>query len=178
MVAVNKVELVRDLSEKLKQSQSLVLADFKGLNMVDMTALRTELRQHSVQMRVLKNRLLKRALAQAGCDSLDEILVGNTAASFGVEDPVAPARILVEYAKKNPKVVVKGGLLEGKRLDKAGVERLARMPGRKELLAIMAGDLKQPAVKVAVAFQAGLLKVAYAMQALARKQQAAGEGAA
>jgi large subunit ribosomal protein L10 len=177
MVRSDKIELVGNITEKLKQSQSIILSDFKGLTVAQLTALRTQLREQSVEMRVIKNRLIKRALSEAGCDSLDEYLVGNTAVSFGVNDPVAPARILVDYAKKNDKFVIKGGLLEHRRLDPQGVQSLSKMPGRKELLSMMAGGLKQPAVKMATAFQAGLLKVAYAMKALAKKQEEAGGAA-
>jgi large subunit ribosomal protein L10 len=173
MVRSDKIELVGRIAEKLKASQAVILTDFRGITVEEMTGLRTQLRSQSVEMRVIKNRLLKLALAEAGCDSLDEMLTGNTAVNFGTADPVSPARILAEYAKGNEKLVIKGGLLEGKRIDAAGVQSLSKMPGRKELLARMAGDLKQPAAKLATVFQAGLLKVAYAMKALAEKKEAA-----
>src|SRR5262249_6375969 len=161
MVRSDKIELVSRISDKLKASQSAVLTDFRGITVEQMTQLRSKLRSQSVEMRVVKNRLLKRALADAGCESMDELLEGNTAISFGVSDPISVAKILLEYSKQNAKLVIKGGLLEGKRLDAKGVESLSKMPGRRELLGRMAGDLKQPAAKMAMAFQAGLLKVAY-----------------
>ena len=102
-------------------------------------------------------------------------MTGNTAVSYGVLDAVAPAKILVEHSKKNDKIAIKGGLLEGRKLDAAGVISLSKMPSRKELLARMAGDLKQPAAKVVMAFQAGLLKVAHAMNALGKKLEAGGQ---
>jgi len=178
MVRSDKIELVERVAEKLKKSQSVILGDFKGLTVADLTGLRSQLREQSIEMRVIKNRLFKRALEQAGCARLDEFLTGNTAISFGVNDPAAPARILTAYAKKNEKFVIKGGLLEGRRLDAQGVQSLSKMPSRKELLAMMAGGMKQPAVKMAMAFQAGLLKVAYAMGALAKKKEETGEAAA
>lgn len=177
MVRSDKIELVERVAEKVKQSQSVILANFQGMTVAELETLRIQLREQSIEMRVIKNRLVRRALSEAGCDSVDEALVGNTAVTFGIADPVAPAKILTDYAKKNDKFVIKGGLLEGKRLDPAGVKNLAGMPGRKELLARMAGDLKQPAVKMAMVFQAGLLKVAYAMNALAKKKEEAGEAA-
>lgn len=167
-----KVQFVSELAAKLQGSQSAVLCDFRGMTVAEITALRNKLRAEGIQFKVIKNRLARIALKQAGQDSLDELLVGNTAWSFGVADAVAPARILTAYAKENEKLVVKGGLLEGKRIDAAGVKALASMPGRKELLARMAGDLKQPATKMASVMQAGLLKVAYAFKALADKQAA------
>ena len=172
-----KVALVNDLTEKLSGCQSIILTDFKGMSVGQVTDLRVKLREQSVDMRVVKNRLLKRALSGAKFDALDNLLKGNTAVAFGVDDPVAPAKVLIKYAKDNEKLVIKGGLLEGKALDVAGVENLSKMPGRKELLSIMAGDLKQPATKMASVCQAALLKIPYAMQALSRKLEEAGEAA-
>jgi large subunit ribosomal protein L10 len=178
MVRSDKVEFVSAITDKLKASQSVVLTDFRGITVADITNLRTELRAQSVEMKVVKNRLLRIALKEAGFDSVDDCLIGNTAVSFGLGDPAAPAKILLEYAKKNEKLVIKGGLLEGKRLDAKGVESLSRMPGRKDLLSMMARDFKQPAAKVATVFQNGLLKVAHAMNALAKKLEEGGQAAA
>jgi large subunit ribosomal protein L10 len=177
MVRADKIEFVSRIAGKLKASQSVVLADFRGITVAEMTRLRSRLRERNVELRVVKNRLLKRALADAGCDNLDDMLTGNTAVGFGMNDPTAPAKILSDYAKTNNKLVIKGGLLEGRRMDATGVRSLSKMPGRQELLARMAGDLKQPAWKVAMVFQAGLLKVVYAMGALAKKLEASGQAA-
>lgn len=177
MVRSDKVQLVEQTAEKLKQSQGVVLTDFKGLTVAEISDLRTRLRNESVEMRVIKNRLLKRAISEAECDNLDEYLVGNTAVAFGIADPVTPAKILVKYAKDNEKLLIKGGLLDRQKLDPSQIQDLAKMPGREELLTIMARDLKQPATKLATVMQNGLLKVAHGMQALARKLEEAGEAA-
>ena len=173
MVRAEKIELVERVSDKLKQAQSVIVTDFKGMTVAELMGLRTQLREQAIEMKVIKNRLVRRALSEVGYDSLDDYLVGNSAIVFGLKDPVAPAKILTDYAKKNNKLVIKGGLLEGRRLDPGGVKALSAMPGRKQLLAMMAGGFKQPAAKLATVLQAGLLKMAYAMQALARKQEAA-----
>ena len=175
MLRTDKVEFVSTFAEKLKSAQSVVLADFKGISVAEMTDLRAQLRSQSIEMKVVKNRLLKRALNEAGCDALDEMLVGNTSVTFGMADAAAPAKILVKYAKDNEKLVIKGGLLEGKRLEASGIEGLSRLPGRPELLTRMAYDLKQPATKMATVMQAGLLKVAHAMNAYARKLEESGQ---
>lgn len=178
MVRPDKMELVQGVAEQLKRAQSIVLTDFQGITVAEVNNLRSQLRDQSVQMRVIKNRLLRRALADAGCDQIDEMLVGNTAVAFGMEDPAAPAKVLLKFAKTNDKVKIKGGLLEGRRLDASGIQDLAKLPGRRELLAIIAGDFKQPAAKMAMVMQAGLLKIAYAMQALADQKEKSGEAAA
>jgi large subunit ribosomal protein L10 len=172
MVTAEKTELVGELTGKLKGAQSIVLTDFKSMTVAEISTLRNRLREQQVEMKVYKNRLLRIALAEAGCDALDEFLVGNTAVAFGVADASAPAKILLKYAKDNEKLVIKGGLLEGKRLDNKGVQGLSTMPGRKELLSMMARDLKAPATKVATVFTASLTKVAYAFKALADKKAA------
>lgn len=173
MVRPDKVELVSEVSRSLRDSQSVLLADFKGMTVAQMTDLRVKMRSESIPVQVVKNRLLKLALSEAECDNLDDFLVGNTAVFYGMTDAVAPAKILAECAKKNDKLVIKGGLLEGKRLDAAGVDALSKMPGRQELLTIMAIELKQPAVKLATVMNQSLLKVAYAMNALAEKKEEA-----
>lgn len=171
------MELVQGVTEQLRKSQSIVLTDFQGITVAEVNDLRSQLRAQSVSMRVIKNRLLRRALVEAGCDAIDDMLVGNTAVAFGEEDPAAPAKVLLKFAKTNDKVKIKGGLLEGRRINAAGISDLAKLPGRRELLAIIAGDFKQPATKMAVVMQQGLLKVAYAMKALAEKQENTGVAA-
>ena len=177
MVRSDKIELVTGVAERLKRSQSIVLANYQGLTVADMTGLRSKLRAEGVELKVIKNRLIRRALAEAGHDALDEMLHGNTIVAFGMKDAAAPAKILQEFAKTNEKLVIKGGLLEGRKLNLQAVKGLANMPSRRELLTMMARDLKQPATKLATVMQAGLLKVAYAMQAYAKKLEG-GAGAA
>lgn len=177
MVTNEKITLVNDLTEKLKASQSVLLTDFKGLTVAEVSDLRRRLREQSVEMRVIKNRLIKRAVAEAGYESLDDLLIGNTAMTFGIDDPVAPAKIITAYAKQNEKLVIKGGALEGRRLDAAGVTALSNMPGRHELLTQMAYGFKAPATKLATVMQQALLKIAYGMNALAAKlEEGDGEG--
>ncbi len=178
VVRPDKVELVQKVTANLREAQSVVVTDFQGLTVAQISALRAQLRTQSVSLKVIKNRLLRRALAEAGCDSLDDLLVGNTAVAFATAEPAAPAKLLLDFAKTNEKLRIKGGLLEGRRLDMAGVQSLSKLPGRRELLAQLAGDFKQPAAKMAQVMQAGLLKVAYAMKALGDKKGGAGEAAA
>ena len=177
MVRPDKIELVDRISGKLKDSQSVIFADFCGLTVEQMTDLRSRLRAKSVEFEVLKNRLGKRALAQAGCDPLDDCLRGNTGWAFGAEDPVSPAKILSDYARENAALVIKGGLLEGKRIDLEIVKELAALPGREELLSKMANGLMQPATKVVVVMQAALTKIARCFIALAEKKEGAEEAA-
>lgn len=173
MARPEKVEAVSQIADRLKRSQSVILADFCGLTVEQLTGLRSRLRKEEIEFKVIKNRLGKRALADAKCDALDEILKGNTAWAFGFKDPVTPAKILTEFIKNNEKMILKGGLLEGRRLDAAGIKQLASMPGRHELLTRMAVGFKQPATKTASVLQASLSKFARAFGALAKKLEPA-----
>lgn len=175
MVSPEKIDLVKDISQRLGQCQSVVLSDFRGLDVAEMSELRSRLREKNVQCKVLKNRLAKRAVADAECDSLDEFLSGNTLWAFGIDDPVDPAKILAEFAKDHSKLILKGGLLESKKIDAEGVKQLAAMPGRAELLSMIAGGMMQPAVKLVSAMNAGMAKMALAFAALAEKKEQAGE---
>jgi large subunit ribosomal protein L10 len=177
MVRSDKIDLVNRVSGKLKDSQSVVLTDFRGLTVAEMTTLRRDLRKQGVEFKVIKNRLGRRALEDAGCDNLDEFLTGNTAWAFGLQDAVEPARILSGFAKTHDKLVIKGGLLESRRIDAVMIGQLASLPSRPELLSRMAGVLKQPATQIASAMTQSLTKVARAFQALADKKAAAGETA-
>lgn len=178
MLRSEKIEFVSDLTKKIGNSQSIILADFCGLTVAEVSELRTQLRAKGVEFRVVKNRLGKRALGDAGCESLDEFLVGNTAWAFGVQDAVDPAKVLSDFAKEHEKLVLKGGMLESKKIDLDTVKQLAKMPGRLELLSMVAGGLKQPGAKLAIAMNQSLTKIAYAFQALAEKKQNEGEAAA
>lgn len=177
LASTEKISFVNDLAGKLKESQSVILADFRGLNVAQVTTLRKQLRAKEVEFKVVKNRLGKRALAAAECENLDEFLQGNTAWAFGVNDAVEPAKVLADFAKENEHLVIKGGLLEGKRIDKSVVATLAKMPGRMQLLSMMAGAMKQPGTKMAGAMHQSVVKIALAFKALADKKQAAGEAA-
>ena len=169
MVRSNKSDFVNELAKKRKVSQSVILADCKGLSVGEFTDLRSRLRKKAVELRVIKNRLGKRALAEAECEALDDVLKGCTVWAFGVDDPVDPAKILAEFAKENKKLVLKGGLLEKRTIDMATISELASLPSRQELLGKMANGLMQPATKLASVMQATTLKLARAFQALADK---------
>ena len=174
MVQPQKIDLVSQISEKLRESQSVIFADFRGLTVEEMTDVRRKLRERKVEFKVLKNRLGKLALAEAGCEAVDDILLGNTAWAFGVSDPVAPAKVLSDFAKEHAKMVIKGGLLDKKRVDLATIQELAALPSRDELLGIMAVIVSQPATRLAMAMEAAITKIARGFSALAEKMEEEG----
>jgi len=163
----NNLELkkaaVAEIKEKLAQAQSVVLVDYRGLTVAEVTDLRKQFRQAGVDYAVLKNTLVSIAAKEAGIEGLDEYLSGPTALAFGMTDAVAPAKIIAEFAKKNNKVKVKAGILDGAILDVAGVEKLSAIPSREVLIAKVMGSM-----------MSAVSKFVYVVEAI-RKQKAGEE---
>lgn len=137
--------------EKINNSSSVVLVDYRGINVAQDTAMRKALREADVEYRVIKNSALARAFEQTGNTGYDEYFHGPTAVAFGPEsDPVAPCRILAEYAGKTP-MQIKCGVVEGKKFDENGVKALASIPEKPVLLAQLLGLLTSPMRSLAIA---------------------------
>ncbi len=141
---------VADVVEKLNASKSVVLVDYRGINVEQDTAMRKALREAGVEYRVIKNSALSRAFEQTGLNGYDEMFRGPTAAAFGNTDPIAPCRVLTEYAGKTP-LTVKCGVVEGKRFDADGVKSLASIPEKPVLIGQLLGLLTNPMRSLAVA---------------------------
>ena len=139
-----KQAVVEDIKEKLEKSQSLVFLDYRGLTVEEVTNLRVQMRQAGVEYRVLKNTMIRKAAAELNIEGLDGILEGPTAVAFGFEDPVAPAKILVDFIKKAKKTEIKAGMLNGRVVSVEEVQALAELPSREELIAKMLGSLNAP----------------------------------
>lgn len=169
-----KEQVVAKIKEKLEQSSSVILADYRGLNVGQITKMRAELRQAGVEFKVLKNTLTSLAAKEVGLDDLDQYLEGPTALAFGVDDPVAPAKILVKYAKEFKQLEIKGGVLEGKVVDLAAVKALADLPSREELLAQVLRGMQSPLAGFAGALNGVLRNFVYVLEAV-RKQKAEAE---
>jgi large subunit ribosomal protein L10 len=136
-MAATKSEVVSQLTEAMKASSGVYLADFTGLTVEKVTALRGDLRKKGVLMRVAKNTLVKRALDGAGVTGLDKYLAGPTAVILADgEDPIAPAKLLVEFLKKNENAIkAKVVHMDGQAYDGAQLVSLSKTPGKRELQA-------------------------------------------
>ena len=166
MATQAKIDHVAELVEKIKKAQSVVLVDYQGISVNDETALRRKMREAGAEYLVTKNRLFKIALKEAGVeDSFEDILEGTTAFAFGYNDPVAPAKIVFDLAKAKQNIFkIKGGVLTGKRVEAEGVEALAKLPSRDQLLSMLLNSMLGP-----------IRKLAYATVAIADKKEAAAE---
>ena len=142
----DKKAVVAEVSEKLVDAQVVIMAEYRGLEVGQVTELRAKARESGVYLRVLKNTLVRRAVQGTPFEGLADQLVGPLI--YGIStDPVAPAKVLVEFAKTNDKLVVKGGAMPSYVMDVEGVKALASMPSREELLATLLGTMQAPVAK-------------------------------
>ena len=141
---MKKVEEVAYLKERFEKAQSVILLDYKGLTVAEVSALRNELREKGAEYRVTKNTLIALATEGKGLDELEPHLHGSTAVIFGMEDAVSPAKIVAENAKKTKKTQIKAGVLEGKYINAETVQQLASLPTREVLIAMVLGTLNAP----------------------------------
>ncbi|ACL68868.1 50S ribosomal protein L10 [Halothermothrix orenii] len=139
-----KEAVVNELTDKLSSAKSLVLTDYKGLDVATITELRAKLREAGVEYRVVKNTLARIAAKKAEIEEINEVLVGPTAIAFGIEDAVSPAKVLVDFAKEHEELEIKGGVLNGEVIDDEKIKSLAKIPPREELLAKAFAGMKAP----------------------------------
>lgn len=149
-----KQDAVDIVTAKLRKSVTTVVADYRGLNVTQITELRKQLREAGIEMTVLKNSLLRRATAATELTALDEVLVGPTVVVFGGEDAVAPAKILNDFAKKNVALELKGGVVEGKVVSVDQIKALAELPSRDGLLSMLLSVLQAPVRNFALVVKA------------------------
>ena len=144
-VLSEKQAIVAALTEKLQGAAAGVIIDYKGITVAEDTALRVECRNNNIDYSVVKNTLLRFAFNNVGLSDLDEQLNGTTSLAISMEDPVAPARVIADFAKKlNGKFEIKGGFMEGKVVDMATVNALASIPALPVLQAQVLGTMLAP----------------------------------
>jgi large subunit ribosomal protein L10 len=139
-----KEAVVKELTDKFSSAKSLVITDYLGLNVAEMTELRSKLREAGVEFKVVKNTLATIAANDVEMDEMTEYFSGPTAIAFGEDDAVSPAKVLVEFAKDHEVLEIKAGLLNGEIISKEKVESLAEIPSREELLAKAFASMKAP----------------------------------
>lgn len=166
-----KEQLVAEYTENFKKAQAVYLADYRGLSVDQMGELRGNLRDNGGDsvLTVAKNTLLKIALEQADRPALDDLLEGPTAVLFVYDDPVAPAKVLTDYADENDELALKGGFLGTDVLDSDDLERLADLPSREEILATLVGAIQAPARQLVSLLQAPQRDVILTLQARAEQ---------
>lgn len=146
LTRAEKENVVAEVTAKVASAEVIVFAEYRGLEVADMTVLRKQARESGVYLRVLKNSLAKRAISGTPYEVMADKLVGPLI--YGIsEDPVAAAKVLDGFAKTNEKLVLKGGAMSTAELDMAGIKALASLPSREELLAKLLGTMQAPVAK-------------------------------
>ena len=144
-----KETVIQEVTKLAANAQTLVIAEYRGITVADMTRLRADARSKGVSLSVLKNTLARRALAGSAFEVVTDQLTGPLIYGFS-EDAVAAAKVAADFAKTNDKLVIRGGAFAGKALDAEGVKQLASIPPKETLLAQLCGLLKSPISRTAV----------------------------
>ena len=171
MPTSEKVDKVEELTAAMSNAKAIYLADFTGLDVAKVTGLRNKLRDAEVDYQVVKNRLAKRAAAEAGISGLDEHLVGPTAIAFTSEDPIAPAKILQDFADEDDTFSIKSGFMDGQILSPNEIEALSKLPSREELLGKVFGSVQSPMYGLAGVLNGLLRNLVGVIGAIEEKQK-------
>ena len=142
---------VSELAEKIKTAKLVLLADYRGVNVEDITSIRANLRKTNSEYKVIKNNITRRALKECGYEGLDELLEGPTAVLLGYEDYLEPSKVIYEYTKDHDFYKIKGGIIDGKIVSAEEIITLAKLPSREVLIGKLAGALLGNVTKLAVA---------------------------
>lgn len=166
----SKISMVEEIREKIEKAQSIVLVNYRGLDVSEITELRRLYREAGVDYKVYKNTMMVRAFNAAGYEGFDEFLKGPSAVAFGVEDMIAPAKITSDFAKEHDELEIKSGIVDGKILSASEVESLAKLPPKEVLLAQLLGGLNGPIQGLANVMNGNIKGLAVALNAIAEKK--------
>lgn len=167
-----KAAVIEEVSAQVAQAGSIVLAEYRGLTVEKITQLRKQARESGVYLRVLKNTLVRRAVKDTPYEKLADQMVGPL--MYGISaDPVAPTKLIASFAKANDQLVVKGGAMPNVVMDVAGVQALATMPSREELLAKLLGTMQAPVATFVRTLNEVPTKFVRGLAAVRDKQEAA-----
>lgn len=153
-VIETKQQVVTEIADKLRESKSTIVVDYRGLTVSEATELRKQLREAGVEFKVYKNSLTRRAAESAEMAELNEFLTGPNAIAFSNEDVVAPAKVLNDFAKDHEALEIKAGVIEGKLVTLDEVKAIATLPSREGLLSMLLSVLQAPIRNLALATKA------------------------
>ena len=171
MNRTEKEQTVASLATGFADATFISLVAFKGLNVSQISSLRHELRAAGTEFRVVKNTLALRAVKGTDLEQLEQHFVGSTAVAMTNQDPAAPARILAKFAKDNPKLEVRIGVLSGKPLSKENIESLSKLPSREVLLSMLLGTLKAPTSSLVYVLSGVLSKFVRTLLAIQQEKE-------
>lgn len=167
-----KEDVVKEISTKMENAQSMILVDYRGLNVEELNEFRSIARQASVDYKVYKNTMMRFAAKETGNEGLLDYLVGPTAVAFSTEDPVAAAKVITEFAKKHKAMEVKAGLVGGKVISIEEIKDLAELPPKEVLVAKVLGGLNAPIAGFVGVLQANISGLARALDQVRGQKEA------
>jgi large subunit ribosomal protein L10 len=167
-----KAEVVKEIVEKFQNAQSVILVDYRGLNVEELNEFRSIARKESVDYKVYKNTMMRFAAKETGNEGLMEHLTGPTAVAFSNEDPVAAAKIVMEFSKKHKAMEVKGGLVGGEVISVEEIKDLADLPPKEVLVAKVLGGLNAPIAGFVGVLQANISGLARALNQVKEQKEA------
>ncbi len=167
-----KKQIVAEIKEKLDAASLVICTDYRGLNVQQVTELRNQLRVPGVEYRVLKNTMFRFALQQAGYEDMANQIAGPNAVVFSDEDPVGPAKTIIEFAKTNKQLEITAGILEGRTISPEGIKDLAQLPSREILLGQVVGTMQAPITSFVRVLNANLTGLVRVLDGIREQQQA------
>ena len=169
----SKKKIIEDLIEELKNYKGIVLTDYQGMNVVQISSLREALKEKQVSFKIVKNTLMKIASERLEIENLSNDLAGCTAVAFSKEDSIAPAKLLQEYSKKNKfEIKIKSGLIEGRLLSPEQVVEIASLPSKDILIVQIVSGIKYPLYHLVFVLQGPLRGLIYTLEAIKRQKEA------
>ncbi|MGD9367302.1 MAG: 50S ribosomal protein L10 [Desulfobacteraceae bacterium] len=169
----SKKQFVEGLKERLERSMVVILTDYKGLNVEAMTELRAKLREAQVEYQVIKNTMLRLASEGTAVEAIKESFVGPSAIALSYDDPVAPAKVLTEFAKANDKLEIKIGVMDGRVLDLSAIKALSDLPSREQLLATVLSAMNAVPTSLVTALSDVPRRMVNVLQAIKDQKEAA-----
>ncbi|MBN1594177.1 MAG: 50S ribosomal protein L10 [Candidatus Coatesbacteria bacterium] len=172
-----KREVVRDLAERFSTAQSIVLVDFSGISVAEVTELRNKARGKNVDYIVAKNKLIKRVIAGTPMECLSSDLAGPTALGIGYDGSLESVKLLFEATKNLNNLKIKGGFVDGEYASAADVEAIAKLPGKSELIAKFMGALQSPITRLLFALNSPISGLVRTLDAIKKKKEGGDTGA-
>ena len=167
-----KSKIVDEIKVKIEASQSIILVDYRGLDVSELTDLRKKYRDAGIDYKVYKNTMMRFAFKDLGLEEFNEYLKGPSAVAFGLEDPVTVAKVSAEFAKKNKKFEIKAGIVDGKIIDVDGVKSLAELPSKEVLVAQVLAGMNAPVQGFTNVLQGTIRSLAIVLNAIAEEKAA------
>ncbi len=165
-----KTTAIQSIKEKRDKSNIMILTDHQGLSVAQITLLRDKLFDVNAQYNVVKNTLALRAMSQEDQEKMKAVLNGPSSIIFGYGDVVAPAKIVVTFAKENEKPAVKGAIMDGRFMEPEEIKKLAMLPAKEVLIAKAVGGIKSPLVSLVNVLQGPIRKLVYALNEISKKK--------